>query len=147
MEVQTWRRPDRWREKLRWQVCEASIIQAVGRARAGRRRPGEPLDIHLWTDVPVPELGTGDPRAVERSEHRVSMALMLATEGVWLESLTDAELAYRGLVKAATLKQERWRRGGGDAVSSAALKSVRYRRCGTGHFRQPRRLPERHRRP
>ena len=112
VEVQTWRHPDRIAEKLRWQVCEASIIQAVGRARAGRRRPGEPLDIHLWTDVPVPELGTVIP--VLWSEVSVGLdGVMLATEGVWLESLTDAELAYRGLVKVTTLKQERWRRGGG----------------------------------
>ena len=51
---------------------------------------------------------------------------------MWLGSLTDAELAYPGLVKVPTLKQERWRHGGGLKVSSAALKRVRYHRAGQG---------------
>ena len=41
--------------------CEAALIQAVGRARAGLRGRDEPLDIHLWTDVPLPELGPVEP--------------------------------------------------------------------------------------
>jgi hypothetical protein len=130
VEVQTWVHPDRMAEKLRWQVCEASIIQAVGRARAGLRKPGEPLDIHLWTDVPVPELRAVIP--VLWNEVAVGLdGVMLATGGVWLESLTDAELAYPGLVKANTLKTERRRRGGGVEVP-ASLKRARYRRAGQG---------------
>ena len=48
-------------ERLRRQITEGAIIQAAGRARAGLRGEGEPLDIHLWTDVPVPELGPVEP--------------------------------------------------------------------------------------
>ena len=53
--------PDPMGERLRRQITEGSIIQAVGRARAGLRGKDEPLDIHLWTDVPVPELGPVEP--------------------------------------------------------------------------------------
>ena len=48
-------------ERLRRQITERAIIQAAGRARAGLRAEDEPLDIHLWTDVPVPELGPVEP--------------------------------------------------------------------------------------
>ncbi len=44
-------------ERVRWQVCEGGVIQNAGRARIGLRGPGEPCDLHLWTDLPVPELG------------------------------------------------------------------------------------------
>src|SRR5262249_6291151 len=57
IEVETWRHPNALVERLRRQVTEGALIQAAGRARAGLRSPTEPLDIHLWTDVPLPELG------------------------------------------------------------------------------------------
>jgi hypothetical protein len=55
--VKRYRHPDPMAELLRWQVCEAGIIQAVGRARGILRTAADPLDIWLLTDVPVPEIG------------------------------------------------------------------------------------------
>src|SRR5262249_37361642 len=66
-------------ERLGGQVTEGGLSQAVGRGRAGRRGEGEPLDLHLWTDVPVPELGPVVP--VLRNELEGGLdGLMLATE-------------------------------------------------------------------
>ena len=62
--------PDPIGERLRRQITEGAIIQAAGRARAGLRGGGEPLDLHLWTDVPVPELAAGRAGAVERAGDR-----------------------------------------------------------------------------
>ena len=59
--VDIWEHPDPRAERMRRQVTEAALIQAVGRARAGLRGPGGALDIHLWTDVPLPELGPVEP--------------------------------------------------------------------------------------
>ena len=71
------------------------LIQAVGRARAGLRGADEPLDIHLWTDVPLPELGPVEPVLWGELEAGLD-GLMLATGGVWLENVTDAAKAYEG---------------------------------------------------
>ena len=52
----------------------------------GLRGADEPLDIHLWTDVPVPELGPVEPVLWSELEAGLD-GLMLATGGVWLESV------------------------------------------------------------
>jgi hypothetical protein len=93
-------------ERLRLQITEGSIIQAAGRARAGLRKADEPLDIHLWTDVPVPELGLVEP--VLWSELKAGPdGLMLATAGCWLRNIADAVRAFKGLFSADGLKSAR----------------------------------------
>ena len=62
IEVAQWRHPDTLVDRLRRQACEVGIIQAAGRARALLRTAETPLDLHLWTDVPVPELGPVIPQ-------------------------------------------------------------------------------------
>jgi hypothetical protein len=80
-----WEHPDRKAELLRRQITEGAIIQAAGRARAGLREAGEPLDLHLWTDVPVPELGPVEPTLWSELEGGLD-GLMLATKGCWLQT-------------------------------------------------------------
>jgi hypothetical protein len=107
--VDVWEHPHPMGERLRRQITEGAIIQAVGRARAGLRTAGEPLDIHLWTDVPVPELGAVEP--VLWSELEAGRdGLMLATEGAWLKNIADAARAFKGLFTADGLKDARSRR-------------------------------------
>ena len=108
--VEVWQHPHPLVERLRRQACEGALLQAVGRARAGLRGPNEPLDLHLWTDVPLPELGRVEP--VLWDEVAVGLdALMLAAGGVWLECARDAAEAYPDLFKLDALKQDRERRG------------------------------------
>jgi hypothetical protein len=93
MRVTQYRHPHPLAERLRWQVCEAAIIQADGRARGALRTAETPLDIWLWTDVPVPELGPVIPKLWAQ----VAVGLdwqMLATDGIWLENTRHAALAY-----------------------------------------------------
>jgi hypothetical protein len=95
-------------ERLRRQITEGNIIQAVGRARAGLRTPTEPLDIHLWTDVPVPELGPVEP--VLWSELQVGPdGLMLAVAGCWLQNTADAGRAFDELFSVNGLRTARER--------------------------------------
>ena len=82
-------------QRVRRQIREAAIIQAAGRARAGLRGDDEPLDLHLWTDVPVPELGPVEPVLWSELEAGLD-GLMLASGGVWLES-------HRTLAKPTTV--------------------------------------------
>ncbi len=51
-----YRHPDPYAEAIRWQACEAELIQAVGRARGIRRGANEPVDVFIWTDVPLDEV-------------------------------------------------------------------------------------------
>ena len=96
--------PDPIGERLRRQITEGAIIQAAGRARAGLRGGGEPLDLHLWTDVPVPELAAVEPVLWSELETGPD-ALMLAEEGCWLRNIADAVRAFPGLFAAGGLKK------------------------------------------
>jgi hypothetical protein len=110
--VDVWEHPDPMAERLRRQITEGAIIQATGRARAGLRTADEPLDLHLWTDVPVPEMGPVEPVLWSELEAGPD-GLMLTMEGVWLSSIADAARAFHGLFTAAGLKAARGTRGGG----------------------------------
>jgi hypothetical protein len=108
IEVAQWRHPDRLVERLRWQVCERSIIQAAGRARSLLRTAETPLDLHLWTDVPVPELGRVIPQLW--ADMKVGLDwIMLASGGVWIENDRQAGKAYPELVGEKALEQDRRR--------------------------------------
>jgi hypothetical protein len=138
IEVETWVHPDPTAERLRRLACEGALIQAVGRARAGLRSSREPLDIHLWTDVAVPELGAVEPVLWHEIEAKAGLdGLMLATSGVWLESARDAAKAYSGLFTRRGLQDARSRSEHVSLIGipirktcSLPLKRIRYQRAG-----------------
>jgi hypothetical protein len=96
IEVDVWEHPDRQAERLRRQTTEGSIYQAGERTRTGLREMDEPLDIHIWTDVPVPELGPVEPILREEIETGLD-GLMLASTGWWFANTADAAQASNGL--------------------------------------------------
>jgi hypothetical protein len=143
--VDDWRSAD-WRvEALRRSVTEAALIQAVGRARAALRGPDEPLDIHLWTNVGLPELGQVDPVPWDEIEVE-SDGLMLAAGGMWLDNVADAVKVLAGdpglpeLFKADALEMARRRNQnafedrlfGQGAIPPAPFKLLRYQKKGAG---------------
>ena len=128
--VDVWEHPHRIGERLRRQITEGSIIQAIGRARAGLRSPNEPLDIHLWTDVPVPELGPVEPVLWSELEAGVG-GVMLAMKGCQLGNIADAVRVFEGLFTADALKKAR-ARGAGMNEATPALTRVFYQRAGAG---------------
>jgi hypothetical protein len=113
-------------ERLRRQVTKGGIIQAEGRARAGLREAGEPLDIHLWTDEPVPELGPVEP--VLRDELEIGPDGLMLTQGAWLRNIPDAARAFEGVFTADALKKAR-ARGGRMNEASSVLTRVFYQRA------------------
>jgi putative DNA primase/helicase len=134
IEVTTWKHPIANAEMPRQQVTEGGLIQAVGRARAGLRKAGEPLDVHLWTDVPLPVLGPVEPMLWDEVETNLD-GLMLATGGVWLESIPDAVKAYEGLFTRDGLKQARKGQSGCFPYrvlirETPSLRQVTYQRIG-----------------
>jgi hypothetical protein len=48
--------PDHLAEMMRWRVCEAELIQAVGRGRGVNRTADNPLQVDLINKVPLPDI-------------------------------------------------------------------------------------------
>jgi Bifunctional DNA primase/polymerase, N-terminal/Primase C terminal 2 (PriCT-2) len=78
------RHPDDFVEAVRWQVHEAELVQAIGRARAINRTASTPLDVDLLFDSCLPltvnEVVTWSPP---------SLLIETAAEGVMLTSPVD----------------------------------------------------------
>jgi hypothetical protein len=90
--VQGDQHPDDFCEAIRWQICEAELVQAIGRARAIWRTDKTPLDIDLLFNTVVPiavgeVLPWADP----------SLLIETAVEGVMLTSPVDLVKLWPGL--------------------------------------------------
>lgn len=55
-EMRAERHPDEYVETLRKAICEAELIQAIGRARGVNRSETNPLEIDLINQVPLPDI-------------------------------------------------------------------------------------------
>ncbi len=100
--------PDPVAKGLLWQSREAAAIQAENRARPGLRGDADPLDVHRWTDLPLPELGPVEPLLWGEIDPGLD-GLMLAVSGIWLRCIPDAARAFPELFTANTLKVARQR--------------------------------------
>jgi hypothetical protein len=78
------RHPDPQAEVVRWSVCEAELIQAIGRVRAVNRTAESPVQIDIINEVPLPDIGIDemldwdeaqpDPRAVIAGRYGLLLA-------------------------------------------------------------------------
>jgi putative DNA primase/helicase len=97
--------PDPMAEALRWQICEAELMQALGRARGINRDAGAPLQIDVLADVVLPV--TVDETVTWEEP---SALVEAAVEGIVLNSPSDMSRAWPGLwatAKAAERMLER----------------------------------------
>ena len=92
MEAEADRHPDPTAEAIRWHVCEAELIQIIGRGRGVNRTAADPLDVLVLTDVPLPLPVNGTLALADLAPSPTE--LMLAAGGVALENPTDAAAAY-----------------------------------------------------
>lgn len=106
--VDAWEHPDPLCEAIRRQITEAGIIQAAGRGRGTNRTAAHPLDLILWTDTPVPELGFVE---AETWEGATLDDGMLAA-GCWIDLPADAARVHPEIVPSpSALKWARQRAG------------------------------------
>ena len=77
--------PDPFHESIRWQTCEAELVQAIGRARAIWRTEKTPLDIDLLFNTVLPITIT---KLLPWSDQSLLIETA-ATEGVMLASTVD----------------------------------------------------------
>jgi hypothetical protein len=81
--------PDPLAEAVRQQICEAELVQAVGRGRGVNRTADTPLAIDIVGDVVLP-LTVDEAVEWEAPSLEVEMAI----EGVWLASPVDMSRAW-----------------------------------------------------
>jgi putative DNA primase/helicase len=92
--VQCDEHPDPFCEMIRFQLCEAEMVQALGRARGINRTADDPLDIDIVADVCLPiEVNEVFHWAVSRQEP--SALVEAAVDGAVLLSRTDMVKAYK----------------------------------------------------
>jgi hypothetical protein len=122
--------PDPLAEAVRKQVCEAELIQAIGRGRGVNRTTKTPLDIDILGDVVLPV-------TVDQVEEWVAPSKVweMAAEGIWLESPSDMARAWPGLWKDAD-SAKNWQRSEQGVISlnrdsyKGKTSRVRYQRPG-----------------
>jgi hypothetical protein len=84
--VQSDPHPDAAAEDIRWQICEAELIQAIGRGRAVNRTAASPLDVDLLFNTCLP-ITVDHVETWKRAEP--SLLIETAVEGVMLTSPVD----------------------------------------------------------
>jgi putative DNA primase/helicase len=89
--VQCSRHPDPHVEEVRWQICEAELLQAIGRGRGGNRDADNPLQIDILTSVPLPLLAD---EALSWAEIQPPLARVM-----WSRGAAPA-LSYRDMAAA-----------------------------------------------
>ncbi len=88
------RHPDPTAEAVRWQICEAELVQAIGRARGVNRGAENPVDIEIWSDVVLPL--TLD-EVVQWERVRSGYEVEMAVDGIVLESPSDMAACWPGV--------------------------------------------------
>lgn len=78
--VETERHPDATVEAFRWGICEAQLIQALGRGRGVNRTAENPLQIDLLNNMPLPGLEVDE--ALTWDEAQPSLADLMVARGV-----------------------------------------------------------------
>ncbi|CAA7621914.1 conserved hypothetical protein [Magnetospirillum sp. SS-4] len=95
-------------EAIRWSICEAELIQAIGRGRGVNRTSETPLEVDLLTDVVLPV--TIDT-VLSWDEARPGRTDIMATHGVMLDNAADRARCFPDLWPTPeAAKQDRWRR-------------------------------------
>jgi hypothetical protein len=81
--------PDPLAEAIRWQICEAELMQALGRTRAINRKPHEPLNVDILGNVVLP-VTVNEVLAWEEPDEIIKMAV----EGIVLTAPSDMAKAW-----------------------------------------------------
>jgi hypothetical protein len=81
--------PDPLAEAVRYQICEAELMQAIGRGRGVNRTADTPLDVDILADVVLPV--TVDE---VREWTAPGLEVEMIAERVWLESPADMARAW-----------------------------------------------------
>jgi putative DNA primase/helicase len=109
-------------EAVRYQICEAELIQAIGRGRGVNRAPETPLEVDILADVVLP-VTVNEVVPWEEPSETVEM---MASEGVALTSPTDMAKAWPWVWEKAEAARYTLRKLGerGNLPIEQAVKSL-----------------------
>lgn len=129
--------PDPIAEAIRWNICEAELVQALGRGRGVNRTAESPLQIDLLTDIVLPI--TAD-EVIDWTDLVPSRTDMMASRGVVLDNAADRAKCFPDLWSSRDIaKKDTQRRGTNcyykifyNSEMSPSSAAVTYRPEGSG---------------
>ncbi|WP_299436811.1 hypothetical protein [uncultured Rhodospira sp.] len=134
--IQAEMHPDPMCEAIRWSVCEAELVQAIGRGRGVNRDADTPLSVDLLTDVVLPLVAN---EVTDWAAVRPTREAAMIAQGVYLDNAADRARAFPDLWPTADAAKKDAQRCGTNCyyISSLIAKcppppSVRYRVAGPG---------------
>jgi putative DNA primase/helicase len=95
--VQSSRHPDPHVDEIRQQICEAELMQAIGRGRGDDRTEANPLQIDILTNVPLPLVAD---EALAWKEIQPSLAKIMWACGALPVPYKDMAAAYPDLFES-----------------------------------------------
>jgi putative DNA primase/helicase len=114
--------PDPMAEAVRYQICEAELMQALGRARGINRGTETPLQIDILADVVLP-ITVDEVLTWEEP----SAAVEMAVEGITLNNPADMAKAWTGVWATAAAAKETLRDAREKCLSSIYNISIEKR--------------------
>ncbi|WP_238547862.1 bifunctional DNA primase/polymerase [Meridianimarinicoccus roseus] len=134
--VQVLRHGDPLAEDIRAAICDAELIQAIGRGRGVNRTADNPLEVQVLADVALPlvhdRITTWDMEAPDLMQR-------MLLEGIATDSPGDAAVLHPGMFSSANQAKLALQRSLfkgqipiRDTYKGLTLKSARYRRAGRG---------------
>ncbi|OUR77315.1 hypothetical protein A9Q83_11475 [Alphaproteobacteria bacterium 46_93_T64] len=106
--VENDRHPDPLAEKIRYQICEGELIQAIGRSRGVNRSPETPLQIDILTNVCL-LLVVHQP--IRWAEHAPGIVEAMLSRGLMVGSFKDAAVISADLFPTEDAARKAvWRR-------------------------------------
>jgi putative DNA primase/helicase len=95
--VQSSRHPDPHVDEIRQQICEAELMQAIGRGRGDDRTEANPLQIDILTNVPLPLVAD---EALAWKEIQPSLVKVMWARGALPVPYKDMAAAYPDLFES-----------------------------------------------
>lgn len=86
--------PDPIAEAIRWNICEAQLVQALGRGRGVNRTAESPLQVDLLTDIVLPITAN---EVIDWADLVPSRTDMMASRGVVLDNAADRAKCFPDL--------------------------------------------------
>lgn len=86
--------PDPIAEAIRWNICEAELVQALGRGRGVNRTADSPLQVDLLTDIVLPVTAN---EVIDWADLVPSRTDMMAARGVVLDNAADRAKCFPDL--------------------------------------------------
>lgn len=131
--VEADRHPDNAAEAVRAAICDAEVMQIIGRARGTNRTAANPVEVVVLGSLPLDvEVDT------VRQWSKPTVDDRMMAEGVWLESAADAARVYPDLGSREAIKKAKQRKGTIPYKNTLYgnvpnLRTVRFQRKGAGN--------------